>query len=135
MLVGHDLERERGQPAVVPGHPHDLLAARVRADRREQVDRARQVRDDRVEQPLDALVLERAAADDRADEVLERRAADGGRKLAVADGLVAHELLQQAVVDLAHLLEQVLLPLAGDVACIAAGIGSSRQVIPWSVSS
>ena len=77
MLVGDDLESEGGEPAVIPGHPQDFLATRVGADRREQVARARQVGDHCVQQSLNALVLERAAAHDRTDEVLERRPADG----------------------------------------------------------
>ena len=59
--VGHDLEGQRGERLVVVGLALELFVAlRVHAGDRREVDRRRQVVDDRVEQRLHALVLERA---------------------------------------------------------------------------
>ena len=66
--VGHDLERQRRERRVVGRRPLDerlgTLVGIEPHDRR-HVDRRRQVVDDRVEQRLHALVLERRPADDR----------------------------------------------------------------------
>ena len=81
--VAHDLERERGERLVVVGLALELVVALARrcpvigGD----VDRARQVVDDRVEQRLHTLVLERGAAEDGHDLAGERGARarrDGG---------------------------------------------------------
>src|SRR6202453_5216984 len=67
VLVGHDLEGERGERLVGVGAPlHELVlvAHRVALHRRD-VDRAGQVVHDRVEHGLDALVLERGPAQHR----------------------------------------------------------------------
>jgi len=69
MRVRHDLERERGERLGRVGVPLDhrlLVGDRVALDRRD-VQRARQVIDDRVKHGLHALVLERAAAQHRGD--------------------------------------------------------------------
>src|SRR5690606_24091812 len=75
--VVHDLERERGERLVVARRTRIfLVGARLDALDRRNVDRARQVVDHRVEQRLDALVLERRAAGDRHEAVVERTLAD-----------------------------------------------------------
>ncbi len=72
--VGHDLERERGERRVVFCRTLDEhgvrivridFLVRVDADDGRHVERRRQEIDDRVEQRLHALVLERRSADDR----------------------------------------------------------------------
>jgi hypothetical protein len=115
MLVGHDLEGQRGERGRRVGRPldHGILAAhRVALDRRD-VDRARQVVHDRVQHRLDALVLERAAAHHRGD-----RAGDGGppdrrdQSLLVRLGAVEVKLHHLLVV-LGDPLHQDVPPLAG----------------------
>ena len=69
--VGGDLEGERRERRVVGGLARGGAALVLAADRldaldRRHVERRRQVVDDRVEQRLHALVLERRAAEDRA---------------------------------------------------------------------
>ncbi len=67
--VGGDLERQRGERLVVRGAALDVglvVQRQVALDRRDVL-RARQVVDDRVEQRLHALVLERGAAQHRHD--------------------------------------------------------------------
>ena len=62
--VAHDLERERGERLVVVGLALELvLELHVETLDRGDVERAREVVDDRVEQGLHALVLERGAAE------------------------------------------------------------------------
>ena len=68
MRVGHDLEGQRRERLVVGGLALELLVAlEVHALGGGQVDRAREVVDDGVEQRLHALVLERGAVEDRDD--------------------------------------------------------------------
>src|SRR5439155_747846 len=78
--VGHDLERERGERLGVGGLAAEDLAVLAAGDDAfdgRHVERRGQVVDDRVEQRLDALVLERRAAQDRRELDLERGLADG----------------------------------------------------------
>ena len=66
--VGGDLEGERAEGLACRRRAEDLGAGlRVEADHRRDVERRRQVVDDRVEHLLDALVLERRAGQDRDD--------------------------------------------------------------------
>ena len=77
--VGHDLEGERAERLVEARLALELLAGlRVDAVHRALVERRGQVVDDRVEQRLDALVLERRAAQDGRDREVERAGADRG---------------------------------------------------------
>ncbi len=76
--VRHDLEGERGERLVRVGVPLDhlvLVADRVPLDGRD-VQRGRQVGDDRVQHRLHALVLEGRAAQHRGDRAGQRRPAD-----------------------------------------------------------
>jgi hypothetical protein len=84
--VGHDLEGQRGHPVrLLVGGPLDRIALEIGPDHRGQVDRGRQVVDDRVEETLDAAVLERRAADDGDDVAPQRGRADRGLELVDAD--------------------------------------------------
>ena len=75
--VGHDLERERRERLVERGAARELvLGARVDAVHGRHVERARQVVDDRVEQRLHALVLERGAASTGVTAIVERGGAE-----------------------------------------------------------
>ena len=97
--IGHDLEDEGRERRVLGGGARDLvLGLRVGALDGGDVERARQVVDDRVEQRLHALVLERGAEQHGRDRVGERpgaeRAADHlrrNRRLVLEVGL--HQLV------------------------------------------
>ena len=115
--VGHDLERQRRERRVVGGRTRDrrrVGLADVEPFHGRDVERRRQVVDDRVEHRLDALVLERRAADDdderrllvahRVDHALAQRRLDR----LLRDLLAAEVLLEDLVVDLADLLDQLL---------------------------
>src|SRR6476646_5583387 len=75
---------------------------------RRYVERAREVVDDGVEQRLHALVLERAAAQDRRQLDLERGLADRGLQARDRDLDLLEDHLEQVVVVVGELLEQVL---------------------------
>ena len=127
--VGHDLERERGERRVVfrralDQHGFRMLRVgflvRVDADDRRHVQRRRQEVDDRIEQRLHALVLERRAADDRHERglaFLADRAVDAlaDRRLDFRFGrlFAAEVLLEDLVVGLADLLDQLLAVMLG----------------------
>ena len=75
--VVHDLEGEHREGLGVVGMTHDLLAGvDVDALDAAAIDRRGQIVDDRVEQRLHALVLERRAAEDRNEGDLPDRLAD-----------------------------------------------------------
>ena len=119
--VGHDLEPERRERRVVGRRPLDdrlRPLVRIEALDRRHVERRRQVVDDRVEQRLHALVLERRAADDRHERRLRLLAfgvhrgvdalAQRRLDLVLGDRLAVQVLLEQLVVRLADLLDQLL---------------------------
>ncbi len=83
--VGHDLEGQGRERLVVVGLADDVGAARRQAVDRRHVERRGQVVDDRVEQRLDALVLEARAAEHRRDRDVEGGLADGGAQLVGVD--------------------------------------------------
>ena len=75
--IVHDLERQRGERRIVRGRALvRRLAIQLHALDRGHVERARQIVDHRVEQRLDALVLERRTADDRHERHRQRTLAD-----------------------------------------------------------
>src|SRR4051812_28873440 len=96
--VGHDLERERGERRAVVGRPRLLLRLLLAADLDaagdgRDVERARQVVEDGVEQRLDALVLERGAAEDGRQLEIQGGLADRRLELVLRDlGLLEDEL-------------------------------------------
>src|SRR3954469_15631697 len=125
--VGRDLERERRERAAVVGRAR-LLAPLVLAldvdhagDRRD-VERARKVVEHRVEQRLDALVLEGGPAEDRRHVEVKRRLAD--RRLELVDGDLGflEDELDELVVVVGDLLEQVLARLVGAVEVVLGDV-------------
>ena len=97
--VGDDLERQRGERRLVVGLAGDVLvAAQVRALRRRDVERARQVVDDGVEHRLDALVLERRAGEHGHEVAGERADADDLLQVGLGQRLVGEVLLEHLVV-------------------------------------
>ena len=120
--VGHDLERERSEGVRVVRLPLDpvvLLEGKMALHGR-NVDRARQEIDDRIQEQLDALVLERGAAQDRNPETAERRRADPPLQLLDRGLLLMDELLEQGLVVVRELLEQ-------PVTCLARGVQVLRR--------
>ena len=112
--VGHDLERERGERRVVPGRAADLLAGLgVDAAHRRDVDRRGQVVHDRVEQGLDALVLERRSAEHRGAGGVEGGLAQRAPELLDRRLLLVDELLHEGLVVVGQPLEQAVTPLLG----------------------
>ena len=94
---------------------------RVALDRRD-VQRGRQVVDDRVEHRLHALVLERRAAQHRVDGAGQRRPADRRDELLLG-GLLALEVqLHHLVVVLGDGLEQLVAPLAGRLGVVGRDV-------------
>ena len=92
--VGRDLEGQGAERLAVVGGLEDLdVGARLEADDRRHVERRRQVVHDRVEHGLDALVLERGAAQDRDPLVLQGREADAVLELGLGDLLALEELV------------------------------------------
>ena len=121
--VGHNLERQRGEGrAVVGGTLLHLAGLRVLALDGRDVQRARQVVDDGVEQLLDALVLIRGAAYDGHHLYRERGAADSGANLVRGHFLALEVELHDFVVEIAHGLEQVVAVLLGEIAHILGDV-------------
>jgi len=111
--VGHDLEGERRERRALDRRALGLAAVLVAAHRldagdRRDVERRRQVVDHGVEQRLDALVLERRAAQHGGHRDLERRLADRALEHGLGDLLVLDQQLDEGVVVARHLLEQML---------------------------
>src|SRR6266508_626228 len=115
--VGRDLERQRRERlAVVRLAQYDLLGVLdvVALDGRD-VDRARQVGVDRVEQRLDALVLERRTGQDRGQLAGQSGPADGGDQLLLGRLFALQVQLHDVVVGLGHRLDELVAPLGGQV--------------------
>jgi len=109
VLVVHDLERERGERRVVGRLPlFERPRLRIDALDRRDVERRRQVVDDRVEQRLDTLVLEGRAADDGEEPHRDRPLADGRLELRGADGRARDVLLHEVLVHLGEPLDHLL---------------------------
>src|SRR5215210_5811646 len=114
VLVGLDLEGQRGERLVLVGVPEDLgLAVERGADDRLDVQRAGQVVGDGVEHGLHALVLERRAGDDRVDLTGDRGLADRGLDRVDRDVLAAEVGLHDRVVEVRDALEELLAVLRG----------------------
>ena len=115
--VAHDLERERRERLGVVGvaassssSPFTSVPS-IGGD----VERARQVVDDRVEQRLDALVLERGAAEDRDDAGLDGGVAEALAQVVGGDLLLADVLLEHVLVVLGDDVDQLVAPVLGVV--------------------
>ncbi len=100
---------------------------------RVDVERRGQVLHDRVEQGLDALVLERGAAQHRVDLVGQGGATDRGLELLDGELLALEVLLHDLVVGLGQRLEQLLAVLGGLLGQLARGSPRPRSPRPsWS---
>ena len=139
VLVRHDLEGQGGERLGRIGVPLDqrLLVAHLVALDRRDVHRAGQEVHDRVQHRLDALVLERAPAQDRRDAAGDGGPADRGDEL-LHVGLGALQVqLHHLLVVLGDGLDQPVPPLAGrlevmvgdrhDVVLVALALGLPEQ--------
>ena len=110
-----------------------LLGLRVDADHRRHVERARQVVDHRVEQRLDALVLERGAEQHRRDLVGDRGGADGAPDHVRRDrALVLDVRLEHLVVEVRDDVDQlvvVLVRLLGELGGNLDGVVLLAEVV------
>ena len=112
--VGGDLEGQRAERLVVVRGPDDLGAGlRVEPDHRRDVERRRQVVDDRVEHLLDALVAERRAGQDRDDPGRQRAEAEAALDLGDRQLLALEVLVGQLVVHLGDGLDHRVAVLLG----------------------
>ena len=117
--VGHHLEGEGGEGSVVVGGPGGLgallLALRRRLDpgQRRDLERRGQQLDDRVEQRLHALVLERGAAEDRGHLDVQGGAVQRPGDPLVGDLLLVEVGLHQLVVVVRAGLDQLRAVVVG----------------------
>ena len=134
--VGDDLERQRGERLVLGRLAVEdlVLVVRLGALRRRDVERAGQEVDDGVEHGLDALVLERRAAQDRHEVERQGAGADGALDLGLGDVLAAEVLLHQLVVTGGDGLEQLLAVLVRACSTMSAGMSTSSHLAPSSSS-
>ena len=121
--VGDDLERERREGRALFVLADDLVfGLRVDARGRRDVERRREEVDDRVEHGLDALVLERGAAQHGHELALDGSGAQRTAQLVGGDRLVGEVLLHHGVVGVHHGLEQLVTPLLGELRELARDV-------------
>ena len=118
--VGHDLEDEARERGVVLRLAPGLLAVLVDALDRRDVDRRREVLDDRVEELLHGLVLEGRAADDRVELPDDRRPPEGGLQLGHRRDDALEVLVHEVVVGLGDRLDRLLAP-GGELGAVLLG--------------
>ena len=113
--IAHHLEGQRRERLVLGGAPGELVArARVDPVDRRDVERARQVVDDGVEQRLHALVLEGGAEEDGRDRDRERRLAERAPDHVRRDRALVGEVgLEQLLVVLGDRVDQLVVVLVG----------------------
>src|SRR5438552_1420114 len=100
-------------PVASSVRPHDGLGLRgVPGDRR-GLEWAREEVDDGIEQRLDGLVLERAAAQDRDDLARDGRGAQAALEVVCCDLLVPDVLLEDGVVVVRDDVDELVSPVLG----------------------
>ena len=109
LRVVHDLEREAAERLVVADLA--LLVGVVLRNRRARVERGGKILADAVEERLDALVLERRAAERGRNGAREAALAEALLNLLVRELLAREELLHERIVLLGRRLEHLLAPL------------------------
>ena len=107
--VGHDLEAERGQRLAIVrvAKELDLRLAWLRACDRRNIQRARQVIDNRIEQRLHTLVLEGRTAEHREDVHRDRRLANRTLQLLDRDLLALEVLMHHFFIGVRNRLDQL----------------------------
>src|SRR5450759_383171 len=139
VLVSHALERQRGERLLLAGMADDLgplVAHRVSGDRPD-VERAGQELHHGVEHGLNALVLERGAAEHGGELAGHRGPPDRRHQLVVVGRLSLEVLLHDRIVVVGEGLEHLLPPLQGgfkvivrdrdDVELVALALGLPQQ--------
>ena len=122
--IAHHLEGEGGERCGQRGLARlGLARARDGALDRRDVERARQVRDHGVEHLLDALVLERGAAEQRRDRQVERGGADRGDEVSVVDRLILEERHHDVLVVVRDGLDERVAGQLGLGQQVALGVG------------
>ena len=112
--VVHDLEDQRGERLVVAAVTGDgSFGIGIGALGFPDVDRGRQIIDDGVEEELDALVLERGAAERGNELAGDDGVAEGGLDLLLLRGLAFEVEFHDGVVDFGETLDQVIERLLG----------------------
>ena len=107
MGVGHDLERKCGEGRIIVGVTLDRITRPgMDALHGRKVDGRRQVVHDSVQEGLHALVLEGGPGQDRHAEAREGAGTDGGTHVGGGDLLVAHELLEDVLIELGEHVDQ-----------------------------
>ena len=108
MGVGHDLECQCGEGRSIVGVTLDRVTRPgVDALDGRKVDGRRQVVHDGIEEGLHALVLEGGPGQDRHAEAREGAGTDGGTQVGGGDLLVAHELLEDVLIELGEHVDQL----------------------------
>src|SRR6185312_7474297 len=113
--IGHDLENQRGKRLGIGGMAFYGLLRIVGGnglDRRD-IERRRQVIGHRVEQVLDALVLERRTADNGENSLRDGRFADAGGEFLLGDRLTLDVFFKQSIVGFGYRLNQFVAILFG----------------------
>ena len=108
------------------GRARDRLALRRRDLQRRNVERRREELHDAVEERLDRLVLEGAAAEDRDAMALDRGPTDRVEEFVDGRFLLVDELLHERLVVLRELLEEVVVGLLG----LHLVLGGDRRLLP-----
>ena len=135
--IVHDLECEQRQRRVVRRSARVLLAGLdVDALDRRHVERRRQIVDHRVQHRLHALVLERRAAQDRHEHVVNGALADQRLELCLARHLAFEIGLGRGLIDLGGEFDEaiaILLRLVDEIGgdLLVMEIGAERLVIPY----
>ena len=102
-----NLERQRAERAVVVGPPlRGAFRVGIHAHDIRHIQRRRQIIHHCVKQRLHTLVLERRAADDRHELVLQHKTANTGPQLLGTDRLAIEELVHQFLVLFRHRLDE-----------------------------
>ena len=128
--VGHDLEDERRERGVQRCGPRQLLVGlRVDALHRRDVERAREVVDDGVEERLHALVLEGGAEQDGRERARERAGAEGAADHLGRDRVLVLEVaLHQLVVELGDRVDQQVMVLLRELEQLGRDL-ADREVL------
>ena len=127
--VGRDLEGEGAERLSVVSLAGVGLASRgVGALHGRDVERARQVVDDGVEQLLHALVLVGGAHEDRVELVGEHAGTDGGLELLDGDLLLLEDHLHELVVVIGGGVKELLALLGGDVGELSRNLGHGLRI-------